>query len=393
MLAVLGDVRDAGVDRLARVSAAQPLAPDEDLSAGRPAHAADRLGELALAVAGDARDGDDFARMYLEGRAANGGEAAVAVDPHVPELEHRLALATVAVSLDDVDVMADHQGGERPGRRLGGRNGVDVAAGTEDGDAVRHRHHLVQLVRDEDHRPPLGGDLAQRLEQAIGLLRRQHRGRLVEDQHTGVAVERLQDLDALLLTHGQLPDAGMRVDGQAVARPELVHLLFDAPGAHEEPPPFVGDVAEDDVLCDTERRDEPEVLVDHAHACVDRIPGRAEVHDLPGEADLALVGPVEAREDVRQRRLAGAVLTEQRVNLARRRLEVDVVVRDHPREPLDDSLELDGGRGGRRHGQPLTLPITPLTSQFMAYSCFTVMRWPCLIRSFPLWSYSGPANS
>ena len=49
---------------------------------------------------------------------------------------------------------------------------------------------------------------------------------------------------------------------------------------------------------------------------------------LPVDADLALVGLVEAVEDVHQRRLAGAVLAEQRVHLAAPEVEVDAVVRD-----------------------------------------------------------------
>ena len=44
---------------------------------------------------------------------------------------------------------------------------------------------------------------------------------------------------------------------------------------------------------------------------------------LPVELELALVGAVEAGEDVRQRALAGAVLAEQGVDLADERLEVD----------------------------------------------------------------------
>ena len=43
-------------------------------------------------------------------------------------------------------------------------------------------------------------------------------------------------------------------------------------------------------------------------------------------------GPVEAVEDVHQRRLAGAVLAEQRVHLAAPQVEVDAVVRDDARE-------------------------------------------------------------
>ena len=56
--------------------------------------------------------------------------------------------------------------------------------------------------------------------------------------------------------------------------------------------------------------------------------GELIVTGLPLIEDLALVGPVEAVEDVHQRRLAGAVLAEQRVHLAAAEVEVDVVVRD-----------------------------------------------------------------
>ena len=50
------------------------------------------------------------------------------------------------------------------------------------------------------------------------------------------------------------------------------------------------------------------------------------------DADLALVRPVQAGEDVHQRALAGAVLAEQGVDLAGAQLEVDVVVGDDARE-------------------------------------------------------------
>ena len=93
-------------------------------------------------------------------------------------------------------------------------------------------------------------------------------------------------------------------------------------------------LAERDVLGHGERLDEPEVLVHHPDPGVERV-ARAVEHDrLAVEADLALVGPVEAGEDVRERALAGAVLAEERVHLADGRLEVDAVVRDDPGEAL-----------------------------------------------------------
>ena len=65
---------------------------------------------------------------------------------------------------------------------------------------------------------------AQRREQRLGLLRREHRGRLVEDQDARVAVERLQDLDALALADREIADARVGVDGQAEALARLAQL-------------------------------------------------------------------------------------------------------------------------------------------------------------------------
>src|SRR5262249_12951984 len=114
-------------------------------------------------------------------------------------------------------------------------------------------------------------------------------------------------------------------------------------------------LAEDDVLGHRERRDEPKVLVHHADACLDRVTGRVEVHLLAVELDLAGVGPVEAREDVGEGALAGAVLAEEGMYLPGRGLEVDVVVREHTRKRLRDPAHRDSGRGAGIAGASLWL--------------------------------------
>ncbi len=47
------------------------------------------------------------------------------------------------------------------------------------------------------------------------LLRRQYRRGLVEDQDPRLAIERFEDLDALLPAHGQRLDASVRIDVEA----------------------------------------------------------------------------------------------------------------------------------------------------------------------------------
>ena len=75
----------------------------------------------------------------------------------------------------------------------------------------------MQLVGDEDDGPAVGGHRANRLEQGVRLLRREHRRRLVEDEDARVLVQRLENLDPLLLAERELPDPGARIDREAEA--------------------------------------------------------------------------------------------------------------------------------------------------------------------------------
>jgi hypothetical protein len=68
--------------------------------------------------------------------------------------------------------------------------------------------------------------------------RRQHAGRLVEDQDLGAAIERLQDFDALLQADRQLLDERIGIDLEAVFLLQPLQLgarLGDAAG--EQAPP------------------------------------------------------------------------------------------------------------------------------------------------------------
>ncbi len=95
------------------------------------------------------------------------------------------------------------------------------------------------------------------------------------------------------------------------------------------------------------------MLMDHADSGGERGAGTAGRQRL-GRAvgcrnqDAALIGRVVAEEDVHQRRLAGAVLAEQRQDLARVQVERDRVVRDERAEALRHvgDAEDEGGGGG-----------------------------------------------
>ena len=64
---------------------------------------------------------------------------------------------------------------------------------------------------------------------------------------------------------------------------------------------------------------------------------RDRAHRPAVERDRARVGFVDAGQDLDQRRLAGAVLAEQRVDLAAPHVEIDVVERQRRGEALDEA--------------------------------------------------------
>ena len=113
---------------------------------------------------------------------------------------------------------ADHHGGQALLGDVPGDHLANSLTAAHDSDAVGDRQHLRQLVGDEDDGAALLDQCADRREQLGHLLRREHCGRLVEDKDARVAVERLQDLDALLLADRQLPDRRQRIYMQAKSR-------------------------------------------------------------------------------------------------------------------------------------------------------------------------------
>ena len=103
-------------------------------------------------------------------------------------------------------------------------------------------------------------------------------------------------------------------------------------------------VAEQDVLGDGQDGHEHEVLVDHADPAVDRVGRTRDLDRFAVEQDLALVGFGQPVEDVHQGGLAGTVLTEQGVDLARAHGKVDVVVGQDAGVALGDAAHLEGRR-------------------------------------------------
>ena len=119
---VLRDVGDVLADRLARACwLPTSHAVDRDRPGRAAAEAGEDLGQLGLAVAGDARDAEDLAGPDVERDAAQGGQAAVALRPRRRARPGRPGPGSNGDSLDRLeDLAADHQAGQ-VGRRRAGR--------------------------------------------------------------------------------------------------------------------------------------------------------------------------------------------------------------------------------------------------------------------------------
>src|SRR5207302_1908168 len=109
----------------------------------------------------------------------------------------------------------------------------------------------------------------------------EHRGRLVEDQEVGSAIEDLEDLDALLQTQGNVLDASPGLDRDGETLLELANALLDGPVVEDRTAALV---AQDDVLGNGERRHQHEVLVDHPDAERDGVARTADPDVAPAIA-------------------------------------------------------------------------------------------------------------
>ena len=217
--------------------------------------------------------------------------------------------------------------------------GRDLLAAAQDRRRVAEPFHLFELVADVEDRAALGLEAIEHDEELIGFLRRQHRGRLVEDQELRVLHQRAHDLDALALADRQPPDLALGIERQAVDPRGFLEPRGD--GGER----FRRRQAERHVLGHGEVLEQREMLEHHADAERARL-GRPGQHDLlPHPAQFAVARLDEAVHDLDQRRFAGAVLAEQRVDLGREKIEVDGVVGEKIAVSLADADGTQERRG------------------------------------------------
>src|SRR5437016_5903698 len=193
--------------------------PDRASSPRRLLSSIARLLEIPGVDLGEAWRGElDADKLDLGGEAPRdlGAQIAPAIDPValavLPEAE-RLhphdpryraeAVADIGSAHLDIDDMAAAQ---HPPGQLGDRAGEDDAATVEQRDPVAHALHLIEVVRRQEDRGPVGFEAADHAEEFLRRMRVERGRRLVEDRHARALHQDLGEAEALAHALRECPD-------------------------------------------------------------------------------------------------------------------------------------------------------------------------------------------
>ena len=324
-LAVLGDVPDAGVETCR--ASGRWSRPRRRSRPCRPSCAGDRsiasISSLwplpstpASPTISPARTSNDTPRTASSPRSS--------LDAQVLDLEQRLARLGRRASRPGAAPRGRPSARASPASVAPSRGTVSIIfprRSTVIRSAISSTSFSLWLMKMIDM--PCPRQAADDLEQLLRLLRRQHGGRLVEDQDVGAAVERLQDLHPLLLADGDVLDLRGRVDREperaARARAPAASRRRSRAGRRRSSARSASTMFSATVITGISMKCWCTMPIPASIASF----GERIATACPLMQDLALVRPVEAVEDVHQRRLARPVLAEQRVHLAASQVEVD----------------------------------------------------------------------
>ena len=324
-------------------------ARDTDLARNTAQHAEERKQQLALSLPVKAAEPDDLARARMEGNDVQPVRPAEVLDF---EQRRRSFVAGRRLRRKDVtQLAADHHLNDLVVRLRSGDVARDIGAVAKNRTLVGELGDLVHAVRDVEEREPLVAQALEHHEHFADVRSGQRRRRLVEDENSGCARQRLGDLDHLPPRKGQILDEGHRVNvGRAGARERF--LCEAALGAPVDEPEPDRRTADGDVVGDRQVGNERQLLEDADDAGAVRGGGGVEGDVRPVKHDAAGVGPDDARQDLDQRRLAGAVLPQDGVDASRHDGQARILERAHAAIALRHALHPEDRGGGlrSRHG-------------------------------------------
>ncbi len=305
--------------------------------------AAQALGHLRPARAGQTGNAEDLALAHLEGDVVQGEAVLLPGAAEIAHLQNGVADLHLRLGIHVAHLAAYHPADELLLRHILNGRGVDIGAVPDDRDAVGDFENLLHAVADVQHTHALLLQAGDGTEEGPHLLVGQGGGGLVENQHLGVVGQGLGDLHHLLGGHAQIIDLGIVVDltGDAQEVEDLVRLLPHGPIVDVgDEPGQLGHrlVAHEHVLQNRQILEETGFLEDDGNSLSISVVGFADGHLLAIEIDFAAVRLMDAGDDLHHRGLAGAVLAAHGVHLPPGQLDLHVLQRLDAGEALVDIL-------------------------------------------------------
>ena len=228
---------------------------------------------------------------------------------------------------------------------------LDDPALVHEDEPVAHLPRELHLVRDDEHRHPVTGEIAHHDQHLADELRIERGGDLVEQHHVRVHHQRPRDRDPLLLAAGEL----VRVLARLLGQPDLLEQLPRARlgvRARRLPDPARG---EREVVHHGQMREEVELLEDDPDSLARRRQIGALARDLLAlEEDPAGVQGLEQVDATQQRALAAPARADDRQHLAPVDVEVDPAQDLVVTETLVDGLQPYDGLRRRRRDRALS---------------------------------------
>ena len=330
-LAVFRAKRHPMAQRLPRRVRRDPRAADFDASGIGPNGAEDELGDFCPPRSEEPSEPHDLAGPERQVERSHD-----APPPKPLRQKDRLTLGAVGQSFEPLlgllEFASEHQRNQLEPRKLGGRAFADEAAVAQHRYPIGDLVDLVQEVGDEDDRDAAAFQVADDLEQELGLVGVEAGGRLVQHQHPRVVLERARDGDQLLDGKRKGAERPLDID----VDPEPLEPLPGeaarrAPGDQPEPARLT---AERQIPGHRHGRDQIDLLIDCPDAQRARFARRIDLDRAAVDADFALVASDRAGHDLDEGGFAGPVLAHQRVHFAGLDAEIDAIERPDARKRL-----------------------------------------------------------
>ncbi|MEY9883986.1 hypothetical protein ABIA43_005520 [Bradyrhizobium sp. USDA 328] len=249
----------------------------------------------------------------------------------------------------------EHHADQLEARQRGGLTLADQAAVAQHGDAVGDFVDLVEEVADEDDADATSRELTHDAEENLDLMAVEAGGRLVQDQHARGEIDGARDRGDVLDGHRIVAKRRGDIDIETEICKQRLGAAAHLAIAHDAEAHRLA--VEKQVLRHRQVRQQVDLLVDGGDAGPKRRLGRARRDLFTTDPDNAGISRKNAGDDLDQRGLAGAVLAEQRMDLAGAQREVDLLQGTHGAKALADPAHLKERRS--RIGAVFHRNVTP----------------------------------